>query len=79
MLGECGGLVQMMFLLVALVPVPTVTMLPKQLLLVETMNKGVGLTQVDESSGAARRLLSPTQEWCTTTTTAQATPTTRNA
>ena len=77
MLGECGGLVQMMFLLVALVPVPTVTMLPKQLLLIKTMNKGVGLTQVDES-GQARRLLSPTQEWCTTTT-AQATPTTRNA
>ena len=75
----------MMFLLVALVPVPTVTMLPKQLLLVETMNKGVGLTQVDESMRAAQGPTtptqegSPTQEWCTTTTTAQATPTTRNA
>jgi hypothetical protein len=76
----------MMFLLVALVSVPTVTMLPKQLLLVETMNKGVGRTQVDESMRAAQGPTTPTQEgsptqqeWCTTTTTAQATPTTRNA
>lgn len=73
MLGECGGLVQMMFLLVALVPVPTVTMLPKQLLLIKTMNKGVGLTQVDESPGACG---APTATTPTQAPTCQATPTT---